>query len=225
VRETKPGNRNKPLYWAACRALESGVLDKIEGELLAASLLTQNGGTAMKNMIKIVIAALVAVLLTACGGPSESVEPGAPETPAAQAETGQPTAGAAANKLCTIFTDEELKQVVESVQNSGANAPEMCRIAGPRYVLDITAASGDWSKPDHLLSRFKKAKTSACPQAEKSGSTGEVDGKWVTGTWCKVDGVNYIVEVVALDDAGNSVPTTKAQDTDPLMVKLLERVA
>jgi hypothetical protein len=34
----------------------------------AASLLTQNGGTAMKNMIEIVIAALVAVLLTACGG-------------------------------------------------------------------------------------------------------------------------------------------------------------
>jgi hypothetical protein len=106
----------------------------------------------------------------------------------------------------------------------GANAPEMCRIVGSTYVLDITAGAGNWDEPSHILARFKEAKTSACPQAEESGSTGEGPGGWVTGTWCKVDGINYIVEVVGMDDAGNSVNVTETQDTEPLMIKLLERV-
>jgi hypothetical protein len=38
VRESKPGNRNKPLYVAARRARDLGILDKIEGDLLAASI-------------------------------------------------------------------------------------------------------------------------------------------------------------------------------------------
>ena len=79
------------------------------------------------------------------------------------------------------------------------------------YVLDITAGAGDWDEHPEILARFKKAKTSACPQAEESGSTGKgPDG--VTGTWCKVDGINYIVEVVGMDNAGNSVNVTEAQD-------------
>jgi hypothetical protein len=173
-------------------------------------------------MRKIII--LLVVLVTAgCVQSGPPAEPGDPTPPpevaAAPTTTVEPGGGGvSANKLCTIFTDEEVAEVVGQVIDSGENAPEMCRIVGADYVLDITAGPGDW--PEHVVARFED-KTSACPAAQQRGA---VRGGSILGTWCKIDGVNYIVEVVGIDQQGDSVPVTDAQDTDPLMIKLLERI-
>ena len=77
-----------------------------------------------------------------------------------------------------------------------------------------------------MMSRFDQ-KTTACPDADQSGAykrTVEFTGKEIDkGTWCKIDGINYVVEVFGLDYQGNSVPLTEHHDTHPLMIKLLER--
>ena len=40
----------------------------------------------------------------------------------------------------------------------GANAPEMCRIVGSNYVLDITAEDGSWTNTPKSA-RLNKVKT------------------------------------------------------------------
>jgi hypothetical protein len=38
VATAQEGNRNKALFWAACRAREDGILDQIEDELITAAM-------------------------------------------------------------------------------------------------------------------------------------------------------------------------------------------
>ena len=79
-----------------------------------------------------------------CVQARQPAEPGDPTPPpevaAAATTTVEPGGGGvSANKLCTIFTDGEVAEVVGQVIDSGKNTPEMCRIIGADYVLDITA--------------------------------------------------------------------------------------
>jgi hypothetical protein len=115
---------------------------------------------------------------------------------------------------------------VGQVTDMGANAPEMCRIVSSQYVLDITAGAGDWENTQ-AIPRFLHKETSACPDAQKSGAikaeVANTDKTIEAATYCKVDGINYIVEVIGMDGAGNSVPLSEHHDTAPLMIKLLER--
>jgi hypothetical protein len=52
VREGEPGERHGVLVWAAFRALEGGILDKIEGDLFAASIASGHDSTDARRVIE-----------------------------------------------------------------------------------------------------------------------------------------------------------------------------
>jgi Bifunctional DNA primase/polymerase, N-terminal len=52
VARAATGNRNKALFWAACRAGEEGILNDIQDQLLAAAISTGVSETSAKNTIK-----------------------------------------------------------------------------------------------------------------------------------------------------------------------------
>ena len=52
VASAEVGNRNRTLHWACCRALEDGILDRIEEELIAAAVAGGQTEAAVRRTIE-----------------------------------------------------------------------------------------------------------------------------------------------------------------------------